>query len=193
VANRIPVLILQHPAEICQAKGTVRLLGLSLRQCRVEVGEVFEPERLGLEWLAHAALLYPDASPEHGAPSLADSTASPSGLVVLDGTWRDSRRMLRLNPWLRHLPRLALVPTGPSRYRIRRATRPDHLSTLEATCQALARLEGREHAYAPLLAAIDGWVAGLARRMGPRRVIAQDEPLPIPPHCVEPGPVCPSS
>ncbi|MDP2817386.1 MAG: hypothetical protein Q8O29_03730 [Polaromonas sp.] len=40
-----------------------------------------------------------------------------------------------------------------------RAHRPDQLSTLEAVCAALARLEGSAEKFRPLLAAFDGFVA----------------------------------
>ena len=78
---------------------------------------------------------------------------------MLDGTWRKSRKMLYLNPLLQQLPRLALQDMPASRYRIRTAHKPDQLSTLEATCAALAQLEGSAAPFLPLLAAFDGFVA----------------------------------
>jgi DTW domain-containing protein len=77
----------------------------------------------------------------------------------LDGTWRKSRKMLYLNPLLQQLPRLALRDLPPSSYRIRKAHKPDQLSTLEATCAALAQLESDAGRFAPLLRAFDGFVA----------------------------------
>ena len=46
-----------------------------------------------------------------------------------------------------------------SHYLIRKAHRPDQLSTLEATCAALAQLEGSAEQFQPLLTAFDGFVA----------------------------------
>ena len=46
VANQVDVLVLQHPDEQHQAKGSARLMGLSLARCRVIVGETFEPATL---------------------------------------------------------------------------------------------------------------------------------------------------
>src|SRR5262249_8399981 len=88
VDNQVEVLVLQHPDEVGEAKGSVRLLRLSLAHCRVVVGEVFEPTRL-LELLdgdvSGATLLYPadTASGVRTEPKL----ATPRRLVVLDGTW----------------------------------------------------------------------------------------------------------
>jgi DTW domain-containing protein YfiP len=80
-------------------------------------------------------------------------------LIVLDGTWRKSRKILYLNPLLQQLPRLSLRDTPPSHYLIRKAHRPDQLSTLEATCAALIKLEGNAERFQPLLTAFDGFVA----------------------------------
>lgn len=82
-----------------------------------------------------------------------------SRLVVLDATWRKSRKMLHLSPALQRLPRLALVDAPQGRYAIRKAHKPGQLSTLEATCAALAQLEGDAARWQPLLDAFDRFVA----------------------------------
>ena len=177
--NHWPLLVLQHPLELRQAKGSARLLRLSLARCRLEVGEHFSEEALD-DWLAPASgeaqplLLYPDdpgSSNAPAAPGLAASTAlamghpaTPRRLVLLDGTWRQARRLLQCNPQVAALPRWALPTPPPSRYAIRKAHRPQQRSTLEAACLALATLEGEAAVYVPLLAAFDAWVACLAAR-----------------------------
>ncbi|AMO92896.1 DTW domain protein [Collimonas fungivorans] len=164
------MLILQHPLEVRQAKGSARLLQLSLARSELVVGETFDEQYLKALLHAparHAVLLYPD-SPEDKSLELA---APPSleqallldpaqlRLVVLDGTWRKSRKMLYLNPLLQQLPRLSLHNPPASRYLIRKAHGPGQLSTLEATCHALMQLEHNEGGYLPLLTAFDGFVA----------------------------------
>jgi DTW domain-containing protein YfiP len=110
-------------------------------------------------------LLYPDTGADASTPQAAPPCSQPHGnpsalrLVVLDGTWRKSLKMLHLNPVLATLPRLVLPAQGPSRYLIRKARRPDQLSTLEATCVALAGLEQQAPRYEPLLTAFDEFVA----------------------------------
>ncbi len=42
VAHQVEVVILQHPREVDRAKGTARLLHLSLAHSRLIVGEQFE-------------------------------------------------------------------------------------------------------------------------------------------------------
>ena len=159
VRNDVDVLVLQHPDEVAEAKGSARLLRLSLARCRVLVGERFDPDQLR-ELLggdvSGSALLYP-ADTVTG--SVVDSKLAPSRLVVLDGTWRKSLKMLHANPLLQTLPRWPLVAPAATRYgTLRKARSTTQLSTLEATCAALAGLEGAPARYAPLLAAFDSFV-----------------------------------
>ena len=171
VANEVDVLVLQHPDEAREAKGSARLLRLSLARCRVVVGEAFEPGAL-LALLdgdvSGSALLYPsDTQGGTHSPSSWGLAARPARLVVLDGTWRKSAGMLGANALLQSLPRWTLEPAAPSRYRLlRKAPRPSQLSTLEATCAALARIEAAPLRYAPLLDAFDRFVADRAARAG---------------------------
>jgi DTW domain-containing protein YfiP len=172
VANSIDVLVLQHPRELREAKGSVRLLALSLARCRVVVGEVFEEDALRglLRADGGSVLLYPATADAPAAPVASAAAvlacARPTQLVVIDATWRKSLRLLKSNPLLETLPRLALRPSALSAYgALRRARRPGLLSTLEAVCLALGELEEDPQRYAPLTAAFERFVAvALARR-----------------------------
>jgi DTW domain-containing protein YfiP len=177
------VLVLQHPLEVHQAKGSGRLLHLSLAGSRLVVGEQFDAQSLQdllfAPWdqagmAVQTLLLYPATGPaaeaDRAALTLADASAAAGRrrLVILDATWRKSRKMLYGNPGLQQLPRLALQQPPASHYRIRKAHRPEQLSTLEATCHALAQLEGGTDKYLPLLQAFDGFVGQQASYAPPR-------------------------
>lgn len=171
VAHEVEVLILQHPLEVDNPKGTARLLQLSLPSSRLLTGEVFAPG----DWqppgsTRHNLLLYPDLPSDRAAgwpepPALAPGVLQDPSLlrlIVLDGTWRKSRKMLYLNPALHQLPRLPLTHMPASHYRIRKAHAPDQLSTLEAACFALMQIEAEQQKYQPILNAFNGFVAGFA-------------------------------
>jgi len=167
VAHTTEVLILQHPLEVDHAKNSARLLHLSLPNSQMLVGEAFDARSLkaALTVPKYTVLLYPqtatqpqDRAPEPDPLRLTDT--AHLRLVVLDGTWRKSRKMLHRSPLLQGLPRLELEGAPPSNYRIRKAHKPGQLSTLEACCAALARLEGdADDRFRPLLQAFDGFVA----------------------------------
>lgn len=164
--------MLQHPHEQREAKNSVALLRLSLMNCEVVVGERFAPA--ALEALLQrpgwdTRLLYPDRPAAPAPPVAGATTRAPVRLVVLDATWRKSLRMLLEHPALAALPRLSLEAPAPTRYRaIRAARRADQVSTLEATAQALAMLEGPSFDAAPLLDAFGRFVARVAARQRPR-------------------------
>ncbi|RTD85307.1 DTW domain-containing protein [Variovorax atrisoli] len=174
-AHVVEVLVLQHPLEVHQAKGSARLLNLSLAHCRLVVGEAFAAPIWPVDG-KHTMLLYPDSLQDTvldlrlPPPLPPEWPQAPSRLrlVVLDGTWRKSRKMLYQSPPLQQLPRLTLRNLPPSHYRVRKAHRPDQLSTLEATCYALGQLEGGTARFLPLLNAFDGFVEYLEQAGGQR-------------------------
>lgn len=165
VAHLTEVLILQHPLEEHHAKNSARLLHLCLGNSRLFVGEAFDEAslRAALQVPKYTLLLYPQAAPLLDLSPALDPVRllDPASLrlVVLDGTWRKSRKMLHLSPLLQGLPRLSLDDMLVSQYVIRKAHKPGQLSTLEATCAALAQLEGKGEDLLPLLAAFNGFVA----------------------------------
>jgi DTW domain-containing protein YfiP len=166
--SKVELIILQHPLEQHHAKGSARLLHLSVAGSQLHIAEKFETEFLqSILFTTNKTtlLLYPERS--EGQSGVAESPpfnpqclASPERLrlIVLDGTWRKSRKMLYQNPLLQRLARLALNDMPESQYRIRKAHGPDQLSTLEASCQALMLLENNTEKYQPLLAAFDGFI-----------------------------------
>lgn len=151
VPSRLPLRVLQHPGEQAHAKGTVRLLQRCLGdRCEVHTGLTAPPA-----WQADPGgwLLYPgDGPPPPGRPR---------HLLLLDGSWRQSRQLLHLNPWLHELPRYALPPDlapAPRYAVLRRAQRPGQLSSLEAAAWALGALDGNEVGRDQLLQAMDEWL-----------------------------------
>ncbi|MGG7604310.1 tRNA-uridine aminocarboxypropyltransferase [Massilia sp. BKSP1R2A-1] len=158
------LLVLQHPLEVGNAKNSARLLHLCVDGSALAVGEAFDPPEL--EALLHAdgrtpVLLYPETPGDAALPApppLALTPARALRLVVLDATWRKSRKMLYLNPLLQRLPRLALLDVAPSGYRIRKAHAPHQLSSLEAAALALGQLEGNAEKFRPLFDAFEGFV-----------------------------------
>ena len=161
--NSTALLLLQHPQEQQEAKGTAALLRLSLARCQVLVGEQFDAAALGD--LTRTALLYPG-----GDPSSSPAAALPERLIVIDATWRKSRQMLAGNPLLQTLPRLTLrdLPPAPAYAALRKARLAEQLSTLEASVLALQQLEPQRERYAPLLSAFEGFVAEQVGRRGGR-------------------------
>lgn len=148
----LPVLILRHPDEAQHAIGTARLVELGLKRAHVETALKVTRERFAAlleQWsVSKPILLYPKAlSPdvphftldfetEHFTPpSLLNAYDS---IILLDGTWRNTRELLLNNVWLKALPTLAINLAEQSRYRIRLAGQESALATIEAVSRVLS-------------------------------------------------------
>jgi DTW domain-containing protein YfiP len=141
-AHKPQVLIVRHQWEAWKSTGTARIAQLALSDLRIVdmAAENPEPVREELRALDDAWLLYP------GRESAERLARPPATLVVLDGTWRQTRKMLRRLPELSRLPRYAIesvAPEGPLS-RLREAPLPNARSTLESIAAALGQLDSAE-------------------------------------------------
>lgn len=162
IANQTEVLIIQHPLEVKQIKGTAYLTHLVLQNSQLWVAEQLNDAQITdiLTSDKRTWLLYSPTDDFKGSlVSLEElsiacrqqsNLLSQIRLVVLDGTWKKTRKMLYLNPALASLPRLTLQPENASQYVIRKQKNSQSLSTLEAIGQALSSLENDSARFVPL-------------------------------------------
>lgn len=136
------LIILQDPSEVGHAKNSVRLLSLVIPDTQVVVGETPDDfSQLQRQLNASAKpiyLVYPCDESQNAAKVNFDSGAI---ILLLDGTWRKAYKLLQLNPWLLQYPALHLDLESASNYTIRKASRSDSLSTLEAVAMMLNIIE----------------------------------------------------
>lgn len=158
------LLVIQHPSEQGHALNTARLLCLGL-----DAATLLVAEQVPADWAAwlqepdyHTELLFP--GPQAGLLTAAEPER-PRRLVLLDGTWRKARKLYYLNPVLQQLPQVALPAGQRSRYRLRKASEPDALSTLEAGVVALGMLEP-DTDFSPLLCPFERLIDGQIQSMG---------------------------
>jgi DTW domain-containing protein len=143
-ANRTEIVFVRHYLEAYKSTGTARIATLVLERSRVvELRFEAAPCDAELAALGDAWLLYPGG----GDVQAGDR---PERLMVIDGTWAQSRRMLRKLPALHGLRRLSL-PAPPIEVGkvLRKSPHASGYSTIRAVAAALEALEGPEVA-APL-------------------------------------------
>lgn len=155
--NQLPIVILQHPSEVKHAKGTAKIVELSLINCDVLVGEnfaendqfnaLFEQQESGEE--NKLLLLYPNEqamSPSDFAGFVKNASNTTLGdyrVIVIDGSWKKAYKIFCLNPRLAKIPCIGIDASFESNYRIRKSSREDSLSTLEACHALLTQVEGQ--------------------------------------------------
>ena len=170
--TRTKLVFLQHPREARVAVGTARMAHLALPGSELHEGVSFEEHPRLRELCASPGtwLLFPGEG-AHDPSSLAPGTVER--LVVIDGTWPQARKLIRLNPSLATLPRLGLVPRKPGNYRIRREPAADCLATIEAVVELLGVLENDPTRFDAMLGAfewmVDRQLEEVAKRAGPGR------------------------
>ena len=147
------VVVLQHPREEDRPIGTAHMASLCLPNSELHVGLAFDDTPLMARLLSDpqrkAVLLYPG---EGALDIVAHPPKEPLTMIVVDGTWAQAKKLVKLNPRLAALPRVSFVPPTPSEYRIRREPKDTYLSTLESLVLVLGALEGDPHKFAPMLA-----------------------------------------
>lgn len=164
INNDLSVVILQHPSEVKHAKGTAKIAQLSLSRCKLLVGEDFSNN----DDFTHAMnakkslLLYPNdnaITPAQLVEDLKQQSTFSLGdyqLVVIDGSWKKAFKIFCLNPALATLPCIGIDVSNQSNYRIRKSSRTDSLSTLEAIHTVLTSLEGEK--FNGLLTSFDAMI-----------------------------------
>jgi DTW domain-containing protein YfiP len=170
--TRARVVFLQHPRESRVAIGTARMAQLALPNSELHCGVHFDdnPRVSALRAEPGTALLFPGdgaIDPHEIAPD------ELRHLIVIDGTWAQARKVLKLNPALLRLPRVGLRPERPGNYRIRREPSPECLATIEAVAGVMGVLERDTAKFEAMLAAftfmVDQQIAHTAARTGPPR------------------------
>ncbi len=179
IANRVELLILQHPQEQDRALGTARLtaqhfqkathkIGLSWPSLSKALGRSVDPLDWGILYLGSAKVA--DLATERDIVAidrkgeLEDSQRSIlkdiEGVVLLDGTWSQAKALWWRNAWMLKCRRIILGPAKPSLYgKFRKEPRSDGLSTIEAAGMVISRLEGRPEIEAELNATFQRMLA----------------------------------
>jgi len=185
--TRTRVVVLQHPRERDMAIGTARMAHLCLPNSELHVGANWEDSAALRRTIGKSEqpsmLLYPS----EGATDVAMLPINgPLTLVVVDGTWSNTKKMVQKNPTLAALPRLAFQPPRPSDYRIRKEPKPHCVSTVEALAHVLGVLEGDTGRFRALLEPFRHMIDRQIElkehyQAGPRRhAIRKDRPLDVP-------------
>ncbi|UTA47844.1 DTW domain-containing protein [Simiduia sp. 21SJ11W-1] len=144
IASPVEFVLIMHRDELFKPTNTGRLIA----DCFPGQTHAFCWDRLH----PHPALLALLADPareclvifpgDEGGPrpvlTQPQSTSRLLTLLVLDGTWKQGRRMYNLSPWLQQVPALKLNPAARGEYATRVAAHDEYLSTAESAALALS-------------------------------------------------------
>lgn len=175
IDNATRVTLVVHFRELRKPSNTGRIAGRMLNNSRLlvrgspenEDGRDVESVLEGLD-PERAVLLFP----QPGARPLEELLASdgaPSELVVPDGTWSQTRRVVRRHATLQRLR--AVTVRAPSNYLLRRGVVSGLCCTVEAISAALRVLDG-EAVAEPLDRGFEAWQRAALAVRGRLRLLA---------------------
>ncbi|ANF59060.1 tRNA-uridine aminocarboxypropyltransferase [Halotalea alkalilenta] len=144
VEARARFWLITHALERHKPTNTGRLIADCLASTEVFGWSRTEPDPLLLERLADPRfmpfLVFPDDQPDYADRVVAYRAPDDERIpvfVILDGTWRQARRMFRQSPYLARLPIVALRTDRLTRYRLRTPASAQHLCTAEVAAELL--------------------------------------------------------
>lgn len=142
------VWLLTHRIEHYKPTNTGRLIGDVLAQTEVFTWHRTEPDARLLALLADERfapfVVFPDDQPDYAdrvvsidAVTQAKASGKTPVYILIDGTWRQARRIFRKSPYLDALPVLPLRTERETRYRLRKPASKAHLCTAEVAAELL--------------------------------------------------------
>ncbi len=147
IESKARFLILVSDSEIFKPSNTGRLIADSIKNTEVYLWSRTEPDEQLLQTLSNPELfpivVFPDEyvdNKERVITNLETEIQKKNKqplFVVLDGSWREARRMFRRSPYLDLLPVLSVNPENISEYLMRKSQNEQHLSTAEVSALVL--------------------------------------------------------
>lgn len=155
--SRAKVWLLTHPQEHDKPTNTGRLIRDVLPETRVFTWYRTTPDPELLALLVDSRyvpfVIFPDDQPGYahrvvGMDAVAghQQEARVPVFIILDGTWRQARRIFRKSPYLATLPVLPLTTQRLTRYRLRKPASAAHLCTAEVAVEVLRQAGDAEAA-----------------------------------------------
>ena len=143
ISTRARILILSTEKEFYRPSNTARLLKL----VNPDSTEIFlwertqKPEKLIAninDDIYDTYLVFPEEEEDTQCKkSQYTNTGKIPAFILIDGTWKEARKILRKSDYLNKLPRISLQPNFKSHYDLRRGAAEGNLCTIEAAVEVL--------------------------------------------------------
>ena len=138
--SQVEFWLLTHENEFSRTNNTGRLIENAIQTTRVFCWKRHEPPQELLELLKeYVVYLIFSADKEEDKKRVTDYKPSNKKIafLILDGTWKEARKMIRKSDYLRTLPILSLNPSRKTAYDLRRNNDVHHICTVEVGIELL--------------------------------------------------------
>lgn len=93
---------------------------------------------------AQPLILYPTDDAKVLSTEFVSTIKKPITLIVPDGSWRQTMRIVRRLDPDKKIPRVILPPGPPTNYRLRTSRKEGGVCTFEAVARSVGMIEGKE-------------------------------------------------
>ena len=157
-----------HHRETHLTSNTANLAKLVLPNCEVILRghptNPFSADSLKLSPDEVPLFLFPHEDAEELTPEFLESMGDKKiHLIVPDGTWSQAVKCYRREPGLTGIKCVKLPPGSPGRYRLRKSSDENRLSTYEAIARALGILEKNAEVQSEMEVVFDVMVESVIR------------------------------
>ena len=142
---RTRICLVIHHSELTRSSNTgllaIRALVNSEMRIRGEGRETLDLTNL-LGGQYRTLVFYPSHDAVELDKELVMLERTPIQLIVPDGTWRQTKKLLSRHQELKHVPRVKISAPNNSIFQLRAQTRPEGMATLQAIASGLGIIEG---------------------------------------------------
>ncbi|MDE1514119.1 MULTISPECIES: tRNA-uridine aminocarboxypropyltransferase [Vibrio] len=157
IDSQIAVLLIVSENEVFKPSNTGRLIADTIKATHVYQWSRTEPDPQMLALIAdpqyYPVLIFPAETEQDKSrvlnPIPSDFAGKQPLLVLIDGSWREAKRIFRKSPYLAQLPLVSVEPERLSRYMMRKSDNEQHLATAEVASLVLSMFG--EHSAATTL------------------------------------------
>lgn len=143
VNTRAKFWVLSSEREIYRPSNTARLLK-SVNPASTEIF-LWERTKKPVELIKNIIMekystfvLFPTENPELDKREKEfEITEKIPAFIILDGTWKEARKIFRKSDFLKGLPKITIKPSCASKYDLRRGSTQGNLCTIEAAIETL--------------------------------------------------------
>lgn len=132
--------LLTHENEFSRTNNTGRLIENAFDTSKVFTWKRLEPPKELIRLMANYdvyLVFYAETEDDQKRVSRYKASTKKTAFLILDGTWKEAKKMIRKSDYLRSLKILSLSPIKTSAYDLRRNKDSHHICTVEVGVELL--------------------------------------------------------
>lgn len=142
IETNIEFWLLTHENELTRTNNTGRLIENAIPNTRVFKWTRTQPPKELIELIeSNTYDIYLLFSNDRGEEVSEMTQGKKKAFIILDGTWKEARKILRKSAYLDNIKKISLNDVGKTAYDLRRNDDENHISTVEVAIEVLKRFD----------------------------------------------------